>query len=106
MFSHNSLRLQVSVTIGAVAGLIATCTLATVYIPSAMATVLRYRCGLIGSLKDEGFHVYRSAVDLVAFLFGSAFWGAVFTGYTVMLLAAGITFFLIWSVSIFAALVV
>jgi hypothetical protein len=49
------------------------------FIPSAVSQILQFRTGVIGSLKDKNFQVYRFAPDQTTLIFGSSFWGILFT---------------------------
>jgi hypothetical protein len=69
-----------------------------VYIPSAVATVMGFRCGVIGSLKDKQFPVHRYALDQTAILYGAAFWGALFTCALLWALTGTIAFIVVWEV--------
>ena len=40
------------------------------YIPSFVSTVLQFRCGIIPSLRDPYFAIYRKSLDVVTILFG------------------------------------
>lgn len=51
--------------------------LATLYIPSVTSTVLRFRSGIIPSLRDPSFSSkYRDATYFTTYLTGALFWGA------------------------------
>ena len=50
-----------SVLIGGVTAVLATSGVAAVYIPSAVSTVLKFRSGVLGSLRDKKFQTYRNA---------------------------------------------
>ena len=68
------------------------------YIPSAVATVMGFRCGAIGSLKDKQFLVHRYALDQTTILYGAAFWGALFTGAILWALIGVVAFVMVWEV--------
>ena len=67
------------VFVGGLAGMFAVLGIAIVYLPSFCSTVLMFRSGVIPSLHDKRFLLYRVAGDHATFLFGSAFWGVLFT---------------------------
>lgn len=54
-------RVVVGATAGIVAALLATICIAVIYIPSFISTVLKFRSGVIGSLRDRQFVIYRYA---------------------------------------------
>ena len=74
--------------------------LAAVYIPSAIATVMRFRHGSIGSLRDEQFRVHRYALDQTTILYGAVFWGALLSCVLVWVLVAAVSFAAVWEVSV------
>lgn len=86
-------------TAGLVAGLIAALSITIIYIPSFISTVLKFRGGVIGSLKDKQFIIYRYAAEQVTILFGSSFWGCFFTGAAAVILVGGIVFLIVWHVT-------
>ncbi|CAB9503463.1 expressed unknown protein [Seminavis robusta] len=45
-----------------------------IYVPSAVSSILKYRCGEIRSLDDRRFLQNRFAMDSTNLLFGAAFW--------------------------------
>jgi hypothetical protein len=92
------IRVKVGISVGALCSLISICYLAAVYIPSAIATVKGFRCGLIGSLKDKQFPVYRYALDQTTILYGTAFWGALFTCAILWALTGAVAFVVVWKV--------
>jgi hypothetical protein len=72
--------------------------LAAVYIPSSIATIIRLRSGLIGSLRDERFLAHRFALDQTTMLFGAAFWGALLTCIVLWAIMGLVGFLIVWSV--------
>jgi hypothetical protein len=91
-------RVKVGISVGALFSLISIFYLAAVYIPSAVATVRGFRCGVIGSLKDKQFPVHRYALDQTTILYGAAFWGALFTCAILWALTGAIAFIVVWEV--------
>ena len=142
-----------AVSIGGAAAVLVTSAVAAVYIPSAVSTVLKFRSGVLGSLRDKKFQLYRVArtyrfatgaiergasilqpsvlcfcalrlrplhlfsqsglttflspfflclvADLTTILFGSAFWGIIYTAGVLFAIVAGVSFFVLWPVSRF-----
>jgi len=70
-----------------------------VYIPSAIHTILKFRSGVIPSLKDPYFIKYRKSLHLTTFMIGAMFWGLLFTTLLVALLLAGGLFLVLWHVT-------
>lgn len=69
-----------------------------VYIPSAVATLMDFRCGVIGSLQDQQFPVHRYALDQTTILYGAAFWGALFSCVILWGLTGTVAFVAVWEV--------
>lgn len=69
-----------------------------VYIPSAVATVIGFRTGVIGSLRDKQFPIHRYALDQTTILYGAAFWGALFTCAILWALIGIVAFIVVWKV--------
>lgn len=67
-------RLTLTVSMGIIAGLIAALAITLVYIPSSIHTILKFRSGVIPSLKDPGFIKYRKNLHNQTYLIGSMFW--------------------------------
>jgi hypothetical protein len=91
-------EVRIAAHIGAVLAIISAISLALVWIPSSVSTILQFRSGVIGSLYDPEFNDYRLAPDLTTMLFGSAFWGTFYTTVTILILVAFVTFLLVWRV--------
>lgn len=89
-------EVKVGISVGALFSLVSIFYLAAVYIPSAVATVMGFRCGVIGSLKDKQFAVHRYALDQTTILYGAAFWGALFTCAILWALTGAIAFIVVW----------
>jgi hypothetical protein len=64
--------------------------LGLIYIPSFISTVLRFRSGVLPSLRENAILYYRPALDTVTVLFGAVFWGSLFTTITVGAVFGGI----------------
>ena len=74
--------------VGLLASLFSAFFVWVVHIPSFISTVLKFRSGVIPSLNDREFLRYRRAPDVATVLFGSAFWGVLFTATAAGLVAA------------------
>ena len=82
--------------ISIVTGSIVAVITAGVYIPSAIHTVLKFRSGVIPSLKDPYFLKYRGGLVNQTYMIGSMFWGLIVTTGMVTILVAIVTFLLVW----------
>lgn len=72
--------IYIAASIGGFVAFSTTLLIAFLYIPSYIITTLKYRSGVIPSLKDDNFPDFRQAADNVTILLGSAFWGLLATG--------------------------
>ncbi|CAB9513803.1 expressed unknown protein [Seminavis robusta] len=89
---------QAASSVGLAAAVVATVGIAVVFIPSFVSTVLKFRCGILTSLKGgEAFQYLRTSPNQVTWLLGSALWGAAYSGLLAGLFAGGLCFFLVWS---------
>lgn len=68
-----------------------------VYVPSAMSSVLKYRSGQCGSLRDRRFLQNRFAMDSANLLFGAAFWTCMCSSASFFVICSLFTFFCTWS---------
>ena len=92
-------EVQFGLGVGGIAAIIATVSLAIIWIPSSVSTIQQFRCGAIGSLRDKSFQTYRRAPDLTTVLFGSAFWGTLYCSLVILIIVGGIAFVLVWKVT-------
>ncbi|CAJ1932922.1 unnamed protein product [Cylindrotheca closterium] len=88
--------LTLTAAMGIIGGLIAALATTLVYIPSSIHTILKFRSGVIASLKDPKFIDYRKNLHNQTYLIGSMFWGLIISTAIVTFLTAGITFLLVW----------
>ena len=72
-------RLMLSLFFGVFCGKITIITITVNYIPSTVRTILQYRSGGYGSLHSKKFLKLRFAVDQSSLIFGSMFWGSLYT---------------------------
>lgn len=73
--------------------------IATLFIPNAILVALKYRSGVLPSLRDRNFKKYRKSMTSLTFLMPVVFWSAfsvTFVLFFVLLLAL---FILAWGVS-------
>jgi hypothetical protein len=92
-------RLTLTAIVSIVSGSIVAIITAGVYIPSAIHTVLEFRCGVIPSLKDPKFLNYREGLVNQTYMIGAMFWGLIVTTLMVTILIALIVFLLVWPAS-------
>ena len=81
---------RAAVTVGLLGGFLVAASVAVVFIPSFVSTVLKFRSGTIPSLGDREFLRFRYALDVTTVLFGSAFWGALFSAIAAIFVLFGI----------------
>jgi len=86
--------------VGTIVAFITAISLAVTYIPSATATTLKLRSGVIPTLEDPKFHQYRVAADQVTILLGSLFWGCLIASVFVGGLVGCVVFLFLWQASI------
>ena len=79
-------RLTLTAAIGITSGLIAALSITLVYIPSSIHTVLKFRSGVIPSLKDPQFINYRKNLHNQTYLIGSMFWVRFYLSFFVLML--------------------
>jgi hypothetical protein len=93
-------RFKFGVSFGLVAAFLATVGIAVVYIPSFVSTVIKFRSGLIPSLKaGPKFQQLRENPHRATTLLGSALWGSMYTACWSALFVGGAAFLAVWSVS-------
>jgi len=73
--------------------------LLAIYIPSAVTLTLKLRAGVIPTLDDPYFTLYRRAVDHVTILLGSMFWGTLASSILVGAFIGFIAFLFLWQVT-------
>ncbi len=64
-----------------------------------ISTVLKFRRGVLPSLKDNKFIIYRYSAEQATVLFGSSLWGCFFTGATAATIVGGLVFLIVWHVT-------
>lgn len=80
-------------------GLITAIATTLVYIPSSIHTLMKFRSGVIPSLRDPTFITYRTGLQDNAYMLGSMFWGLIVTTIFTVALVAGGFFLLVWQIS-------
>lgn len=66
------------------------------YIPSAVCTTLQFRSGGIGTLRCNTFQSLRFAVDDTTLIFGTMFWGTLYSSIAIGLLLMAVLGLLLW----------
>ena len=82
---------------GVVFGVTSVFAIVFIYIPSFVSNVLKFRAGVLPSLGDSMFEVYRRDPINANKVFGSTFWGMIFTAAFAFIIPGGIAFLLVWS---------
>mmetsp|Transcript_5372 Transcript_5372/g.10247 ORF Transcript_5372/g.10247 Transcript_5372/m.10247 type:complete len:1062 (-) Transcript_5372:1117-4302(-) len=91
--------IQDSSTVGIVAALTVGIALILLYLPSAVATVLKLRCGVIPSMHDPYFLCYRLSADTTYYNTGNMIYGLIGTQILFYVFFGGITFLSLWPVT-------
>ena len=68
-------------------------------IPSMIVTTIKFRTGVIPSLRDPYFKKYRVGLMKTTGLLGASLWGTIFSLSIIFSLAAGLTFLAVYPVS-------
>merc|ERR1740121_90423 len=76
----NGVLISRSVKTGVSFGVMFVIYLAVILIPSSTSTILKFRKGVIPSLKSEYFGKLRSSIVSISSLMPSGFWAAAFSG--------------------------
>jgi len=88
-----------AVFLGGLTAFCAAISLFAIWIPSVVATVLQFRSGVIGSLRDPEFRRYRAAPDLTGVLFGAAFWGSLFASGSLFFMVGTVVFLAVYQIT-------
>jgi len=75
----SSTKYEAAAVIALFGGLFVAVYIAGVLIPSFITTVLKFRSGVLPTLRDRDFQRMRVALDAVTVLLGSCFWSALFS---------------------------
>jgi hypothetical protein len=74
-------------------------TVAAVTIPSMIISTLKFRSGVIGSLRDPYFKTYRVGILATTYLLGGAIWGSLAASAVIFLVSSSVTFLSVYQVS-------
>ena len=89
----NGHSLYSSFGIGIISTLLAGLVNTAVSIPSQIITTLKYRMGVIETLRDKQFLRYRTGMLNLTFLLGAFVWGGLVLGAVVFVIVTSIAFF-------------
>ena len=97
----NCCRWQLGLSIGVFGSFLGVLTIAMVFVPSFVSSVIKLRSGVLPSLRGdrESFLQFRTSPDSTSVLFGSSLWGCFYTSVTCFLIFGLVAFLSIWGVS-------
>lgn len=75
LYPNQKYMVMIPCMFGTIIAVLTALSLAVSYIPSVTSTTLKFRSGVIPSLRSSNFARYRYAADLVTLITGSMFWG-------------------------------
>ena len=67
-------RAQAITGFGAIAGFLTAVYMTILFLPSVVSTTLKFRRGVIPSMRSKEFLRYRFALDQVTLMYGGMFW--------------------------------
>jgi len=70
-----------------------------VYIPSTVASILKFRSGVFPSLRCNDFSAFRVNLHNVTFVLGAMVWGVVFSSSYIMVIVAGVVFLSVYQLT-------
>jgi len=94
-----SWHFYVSIFVGGHTAFFVAFSLFAIWIPSVVTTVLQFRSGVIGSLRDPEFRRYRAAPDLTGVLFGASFWGSLFACGSIFFIFGTVVFLAVYQLT-------
>lgn len=100
LYPAEKYMVEIPIIVGSIFAFLTAVSLAVTYIPSTSSTTLKLRCGVIPTLRNPKFHLYRVAADQVTVLLGSLFWGCLIASILVGSLVGGVIFLFLWQASI------
>lgn len=90
-------RTRISMAVGSFFSVIVSVVITVLFIPNVVTTTLKFRRGVLPSLRSEDFlHRYRFALDQVALVYGGMFWGVLFSSIAIGALTGGFVYLLLW----------
>lgn len=90
-------KTEVAVGIGTTFAFLVAVGSTYLYLPSVVATTMKFRRGVLPSLRsDDLLHRYRFALDQTTLVLGGMFWGLMISSLVVGILAGGFAYLLMW----------
>jgi len=90
-------KTQIAVGIGTAFAFLVAVGSTYLYLPSVVATTMKFRRGVLPSLRSEDLlHRYRFALDQTTLVLGGMFWGLMISSLVVGILAGGFAYLLMW----------
>lgn len=101
-------NLRAFIIVGGLGAFLGATYVAASYVPGAISLTMQFRTGLLGSLRDEKFLMYRKAQETRTMLYGATVWGLVLSvillwisfGLLAFLISYDVTRFLVTSILI------
>lgn len=95
-FLGSMCRVVIASAFGILSGFGTAAATCLVYIPSSVHTLMKFRSGVIPSLRDPNFLRYRSGLENMAYLIGAMFWGLMITSLFMALVTGVAVFLIVW----------
>lgn len=89
-------RAGVIIGLGAVAGFCTAVYMTLVFVPTVVATTMKFRRGVIPSMRSREFLRYRFALEQVTLMYGGMFWGVLVSASSVAVIVGTFLFLLTW----------
>mmetsp|Transcript_26472 Transcript_26472/g.39307 ORF Transcript_26472/g.39307 Transcript_26472/m.39307 type:complete len:1089 (-) Transcript_26472:205-3471(-) len=94
---ENKTRLEWALAIGSVFSFLSAFTTTILYIPSVVSTTMKFRRGVLPTLRSEDFlHRYRFALDQTTLLFPGMVWGLAISSIVIGVLFGGLIYLILW----------
>jgi len=101
LYPAEQYMITIPLVIGTIAAFLTALSLAVTYLPSATATTLKLRSGVIPTFRaPKDFQLYRYATDEVTALTGGMFWGCFIASVLVGALIAAVIFMFLWQATV------
>jgi hypothetical protein len=92
-------RARLAIGLGATAGFFTAVYMTIVFMPTIVSTTLKFRRGVIPSMRSWAFLRYRFALDQVTLMYGGMFWGVIVSAIAVAMIVGAFVFLLVWDTS-------
>uniref|UniRef100_A0A7S4VN57 Uncharacterized protein n=1 Tax=Ditylum brightwellii TaxID=49249 RepID=A0A7S4VN57_9STRA len=97
---ENKTRLEWALDIGSIFSFLSALTTTILYIPSVVSTTMKFRRGVLPTLRSEDFlHRYRFALDQTTLLFPGMVWGLAISSIVIGVLFGGLIYLILWPAS-------